>query len=367
MSRRQQCSRTSSTSMRAPVIQAEVVGGVRHPLPPELGAHAAGGFVLDLGSVASIGDSVYRYVIRDLPPNCALCIGFCRLEDGQQLKYRRASAQLTLGIEEWWLEWKVEGETRVYTVEKSGADADPVLIQDAAMPQRWLTVAGAVYELTVSAVMQGQSGLGGRRENGIRLVVAGVPSTKTAPKQDSRPARGHVVDHGSFSHTDLRVNPLQWKTPSGKYRFDLGEAVVEKGVTHRYQISGLPSGIVFHIGFAVSSPDPAAAYRHEFLQQTGVRRIHVHLATAQGVVLISEELDTRESFAVTVPYDDADFPRVNGFVAEGSRNDWAFGVNTASGTAFVPEKGATYTLEFTIIEVEHAGHRSLPLRPVIRS
>jgi hypothetical protein len=208
------------------------------------------------------------------------------------------------------------------------------------------------------------------------------PIAGAATKPDTRPKERRLVDHGRFTSKDISVNPLQWMTPDGKYRLDLKDIDPVPGEAHRYEISGLPPRFILHLGFAVKCEKALILGEAEalerilatkklsanvLLQNSGVRRIHIHLATMDGLVLASQEFDTQESFGFALP-NYGKFPQGhNGLVTEGSKTGWTFGANTASGAAFVVKADTSYVLEITIIEVDEKMEKRKPLRPIIQS
>jgi hypothetical protein len=368
----------------ASVIQAEASGRERQPSRGKISKLLGDGFILDLGNPSKIKTTPHRYVIRDLPPRCAVAVAFARRVD-EHSEFELIPPRGALGIEEWSAEWKVPNEREAYSAEGGPKDT-AFVVHDASDEKRWLTKEGAEYELTIRTRKSGpERNTEKTSESAPRLVLIGVPMDELVSKADTRPKVKRLVNHGRISKKDVRVSQFELKTPAGKYLVDLGEAAGGKSVAHRYELSGLPSGYALCIGFGLQSNDPVVrhaierrgngegketqrAMLGEFSEQSGVKRIHIHLATKDGHVLISEEFDANKALrGPALPIYFARPKGVNAFVGAPANNDWAFRPNTGGGSCFVAAEDATYVLEITIVDVEDSRTKEPVLRVLIRS
>ncbi len=263
------------------------------------------------------------------------------------------------------------------------------VVHDPADAGRWLTKAGAVYELHIQTRKTSARSNGGKAgKEPTRLVLIGVRMDELVSKPDTRPQRKRLVDHGRLSRKDFQVNHFEWKTPAGKYLLDLGKADGVEGVTHQYELSGLPPRYALCIGFGLESADPLVreatdhrlrlrkgeserighALLDELVKQAGIKRIHIHLARKDGHVLISDEFDTKKSFrGPALPLYGSRPDGVNAFVTAPGNDAWTFKTDSAGGCCFVAAEDTTYMLEITVLEVEDGREKHPTVRMMIRS
>ncbi|MCA9195010.1 MAG: hypothetical protein KDB03_24730 [Planctomycetales bacterium] len=180
--------------------------------------------------------------------------------------------------------------------------------------------------------------------------------------EDSRPKEATLVDCGTYGSDDIDFN-FSFTTPSEMYRVFLREHVAKEGLRLRYTMSSLPETHVFHLGFGTTKRDLRL---NSFpLAQLGVLKLHIHLQTSKGEILISQLCDTRETFPSTLPIFIWNSSGLRGFISHGSSIKWEQRPNTGNLAAFRPAKGETYILELTIVET--SPDAAPMLRPLIRS
>jgi hypothetical protein len=239
------------------------------------------------------------------------------------------------------------------------------MLGDPRDPRASLTAADQRYRLTVRFVKSEAPRV--PQESAAHLVLIGIPMPELAAVPDTRPQTEQVVDHGRFTWREnwLDVAALALKVGEGR-SLSLGRIDVERGVTHRFHLTFETRAGVLGLGFVL----PAFATRRsepladdELFRQTGVRKMHIHLETARGLVLISDEFDTRGS---TLPLaGELVLERWASLSGGRSPQPWRFQPNTASGTSFAPRAGDDYVLELTVTEIEERnGPRQL--RPTIK-
>ena len=322
---------------------------------------AWGRFPVGLSDAEGVKTTPQKYVISDLPANCTVAIAFAQKDERKEEDYVLISPHKSLGIDEWTSEWKVLGKQPAYSA-VCGREDTAFVVNDPADAGRWLTKAGADYELHVQTrKTSGRPNGGNAGKETTRLVLIGVPMDELVLKPDTRPQRKRLVDHGRLFRKDIRVNHLGFKTPAGKYLLDLGDADGVEGICARFELLGLPSRYVLCIGFGLESADPLVleatdhrlrlrkaererighALLDELEKQTGIQRIHIHLATKDGHVLISDEFDTKKSFrGPALPLYGAARRYKCLCYSPGNKN-WTFRANSADGCCFVAAEDAT--------------------------
>jgi hypothetical protein len=273
-------------------------------------------------------------------------------------------------------------------------------IRDSRDPTRWITMEGGKYELTVAAVQLQPDWRPAVEMRSLRFVLVGVPVPERVVASDMRPMAKRIIDHGKFTRKDWWTDYFLWSTPVDKYILDLGESASEEGIRHRFHLSELPTPVL-QVCFGiqskvqavltetswlrklrlVSGPDDmpnqsVPSIEDELFQQTGIIRIHIHLESTTGVVLISEEFATRveDRTETRRTFGGKAGPSIgkgfNALVAASSHemdNEWRFEPNSARGASFVGVKGMEYHLEITIVEVDEGDHPKKVLRPMIKS
>ena len=366
-------------------VKHKVSGAQKRPLPANISRVLGEGYLIALGSSSALETAEVTYTISALPPNSTVAIGFAA--ESEESGYVLVSPFTDLSLKRWSALWRGQRAKQEYSASMKPGN-DVFTVYDSSDPEKWLTKEGEIYELNLSAMQEASNNTGGKQPDHHvpQIVLIGIDMGDVVSKADSRPDRKQIVDHGTFTSKDMRVNRIELKTPAGKYLLDCGDAKVEPGIGHRYELSHLPLGVVLSIGFGVQSTDPlvleaidrqerapkanAVGDRvpvlNELYGQCGVRRIHIHLQTKDGHVLISEEVDVEKAFhGPALPFYKNRPKGVNAFVTAPHANTWSFRPNTASGTSFVAKEGTSYVLEITIIDIVRANGRSLRL--VLRS
>lgn len=327
---------------------------------------AQGSFYVDLGAPAPREQLSFEYVVEDLPANCAVGLGWLLLRaDGEFDRSACPDLERDLGIEKWSAEWRDAEQGLLAKAECDGVQFASAL-GDPKNPRAALTAADERYGLTVRFV-KSKVPPAASDKRAVRLILVGIPMPELAAVPDARPKPERVVDHGKFTLREnwFDVATMALKVGEGQ-SLSLGRIEVAPGVTHRFHLAFETRGVLglgFVLpGFAARRSEPLAD--DELFRQTGVRKMHIHMETVTGLVLISDEFDTSGS---TLPITGYLTPTSWSRLAGGrSPQPWRFQPNTASGTSFVPRAGDDYVLELTVTEVEERSRPRLQLRPMIK-
>lgn len=327
---------------------------------------AQGSFYVDLGAPAPREQVSFDYVVEDLPANCAVGLGWLPLRaDGTIDRSAGVDLARDLGIEKWSAEWR-NAEQRLLAKAECDGVQFACALGDPKNARAALTAAGERYGLTVRLVKSKVPPAASDKRT-VRLILIGIPMPELAAVPDARPKAERVADHGKFTLREnwLDVAAMALKVGEGR-SLSLGRIDVAPGVTHRFHLAFETGGVLglgFVLpGFAARQSEPLA--NDELFRQAGVRKMHIHMETATGLVLISDEFDTSGSTLPIAGYlTPTNWSRLTG---GRSPQPWRFQPNTASGTSFVPCADDDYVLELTVTEVEERNGPRPQLRPMIK-